>query len=89
MRAGENKIVFTKEEAEKGREKIKLFQSNLSKMPTEHLSRPFFVVVVARLPRRPCSVRGGHYIKLLGRYRPSCRSKTPPRCSLHSSLIRF
>ena len=35
MRAGENKIVFTKEEAEIGREKIKAFQSNLSKIITD------------------------------------------------------
>ncbi len=41
MRAGENKIVFTKEEAEKGREKIKSFQSNLSKIITDEAWKHF------------------------------------------------
>jgi hypothetical protein len=41
MRAGENKIVFTKEEAEKGREKIRVFQSNLSKVITEEAWKHF------------------------------------------------
>jgi hypothetical protein len=41
MRAGENKIVFTKEEAEKGREKIRIFQSDLSKVITEEAWKHF------------------------------------------------
>ncbi len=41
MRAGENKIVFTKEEAEKGREKIRVFQSDLSKVITEEAWKHF------------------------------------------------
>lgn len=41
MRAGENKIVFTKEEAEMGREKIKQFKINVSKMITEEAWKHF------------------------------------------------
>ena len=41
MRAGENKIVFTKEEAEVGREKIKQFKINVSKMITEEAWKHF------------------------------------------------
>jgi hypothetical protein len=41
MRAGENKIIFTKEEAEKGREKIKNFQSDISKIITEEAWKHF------------------------------------------------
>lgn len=41
MRAGENKIVFTKEEAEKGREKIRVFQSDISKVITEEAWKHF------------------------------------------------
>ena len=41
MRAGENKIIFTKEEAEVGREKIKQFKINVSKMITEEAWKHF------------------------------------------------
>ena len=41
MRAGENKIIFTKEEAETGREKIKQFKLNLSKVITEEAWKHF------------------------------------------------
>jgi len=41
MRAGENKIVFTKEEAEKGREKIKEFQNEISKIIAEEAWKHF------------------------------------------------
>ena len=41
MRAGENKIVFTKEEAEAGREKIKRFKLNISKVITDEAWKHF------------------------------------------------
>jgi len=41
VRAGENKIIFTKEEAEVGREKIKQFKINVSKMITEEAWKHF------------------------------------------------
>lgn len=41
MRAGENKIIFTKEEAEVGREKIKQFKLNISKVITEEAWKHF------------------------------------------------
>jgi len=41
VRAGENKIIFTKEEAELGREKIKQFKLNLSKVITEEAWKHF------------------------------------------------
>lgn len=41
MRAGENKIFFTKEEAEQGREKIKRFKINISKVITEEAWKHF------------------------------------------------
>lgn len=41
MRAGENKIIFSKEEAEVGREKIKQFKINISKVITEEAWKHF------------------------------------------------
>ena len=41
MRAGENKIIFTKEEAEAGREKIKQFKINISKVITDEAWKHF------------------------------------------------
>ncbi len=41
MRAGENKIIFSKEEAEVGREKIKQFKLNLSKVITDEAWKHF------------------------------------------------
>ncbi len=41
MRAGENKIIFTKEEAEVGREKIKQFRLNISKIITDEAWKHF------------------------------------------------
>lgn len=41
MRAGENKIIFTKEEAEVGREKIKQFKINISKVITDEAWKHF------------------------------------------------
>jgi len=41
VRAGENKIVFTKEEAEAGREKIKQFKINISKVITDEAWKHF------------------------------------------------
>jgi hypothetical protein len=41
VRAGENKIVFTKEEALRGREKIKQFKLNISKVITEEAWKHF------------------------------------------------
>jgi hypothetical protein len=41
MRAGENKIIFSKEEAEIGREKIRTFQSNISKIITDEAWKHF------------------------------------------------
>jgi hypothetical protein len=41
VRAGENKIIFTKEEAEVGREKIKQFKINISKVITEEAWKHF------------------------------------------------
>ncbi|MBZ0201925.1 MAG: hypothetical protein IT281_05805 [Ignavibacteria bacterium] len=41
MRAGENKIIFTKEEAEVGREKIRQFKINVSKVITEEAWKHF------------------------------------------------
>lgn len=41
MRAGENKIIFSKEEAEVGREKIKQFKINLSKVITDEAWKHF------------------------------------------------
>ena len=41
MRAGENKIIFTKEEAELGREKIRQFKLNISKVITDEAWKHF------------------------------------------------
>lgn len=41
MRAGENKIIFTKEEAEQGREKIRQFKIDISKVITEEAWKHF------------------------------------------------
>jgi hypothetical protein len=41
VRAGENKIIFSKEEAEVGREKIKQFKINISKVITEEAWKHF------------------------------------------------
>lgn len=41
MRAGENKIFFTKEEAEKGREKVRQFKLNISRLITEEAWKHF------------------------------------------------
>lgn len=41
MRAGENKVFFTKEEAEIGREKIKNFKINISKAITDEAWKHF------------------------------------------------
>lgn len=41
MRAGENKIIFTKEEAEMGREKIRQFKLHVSKIITEEAWKHF------------------------------------------------
>jgi hypothetical protein len=41
VRAGENKIIFTKEEAELGREKIRQFKINVSKIITEEAWKHF------------------------------------------------
>lgn len=41
MRAGENKIIFSKEEAEVGREKIKQFKINVSKVITDEAWKHF------------------------------------------------
>lgn len=41
MRAGENKIIFTKEEAEMGREKIRQFKLHVSKVITEEAWKHF------------------------------------------------
>jgi hypothetical protein len=41
MRAGENKIIFSKEEAEIGREKIRTFQSTISKIITDEAWKHF------------------------------------------------
>jgi hypothetical protein len=41
VRAGENKIIFTKEEAEAGREKIKQFKINISKVITDEAWKHF------------------------------------------------
>jgi hypothetical protein len=41
VRAGENKIIFSKEEAEVGREKIKQFKLNLSKVITDEAWKHF------------------------------------------------
>jgi len=41
LRAGENKIFFSKEEAEQGREKIKSFKINISKLITEEAWKHF------------------------------------------------
>jgi hypothetical protein len=41
VRAGENKIIFSKEEAEVGREKIKQFKINLSKVITDEAWKHF------------------------------------------------
>jgi hypothetical protein len=41
VRAGENKIIFTKEEAELGREKIRQFKLNVSKIITEEAWKHF------------------------------------------------
>jgi hypothetical protein len=41
VRAGENKIIFTKEEAEMGREKIRQFKLHVSKIITEEAWKHF------------------------------------------------
>ncbi|MCX7877647.1 MAG: hypothetical protein N2510_03285 [Ignavibacteria bacterium] len=41
MRAGENKIFFSKEEAEKGRERLRQFKIELSKVITEEAWKHF------------------------------------------------
>ncbi|MCI0450399.1 MAG: hypothetical protein L0Y79_11565 [Chlorobi bacterium] len=41
MRAGENKVFFSKEEAEIGREKIKTFKINISKVITDEAWKHF------------------------------------------------